>query len=222
MRDYFSLDSRLMRALNKIADLIWINILTLLCCIPIITIGASLTSMHTVVLKLYRKEEGYITRGFFAAFKKNFRQATLIWLIYLAAILLLGIDIWIFYTDTLEVNDVLKGVVFIGVLVCLISLCWAFILQSRYINPIGVTMRNTLIVGVTHAPMTLLITVTGLVTLPLLLFIGIGVPVFILIGVAGPAYLQCQVYSRVFDEIEGADADTDINAESIQERDTGR
>jgi hypothetical protein len=42
----FDLDSPLMNVLNKMADLMWLNILTLICCIPIITAGAAFTSMH--------------------------------------------------------------------------------------------------------------------------------------------------------------------------------
>ena len=76
----FDLDSPLMNVLNKMADLMWLNILTLICCIPVITAGAALTSMHYVALKIVRNEESYITRSFFKSFKTNFRQATLIWL----------------------------------------------------------------------------------------------------------------------------------------------
>ena len=55
---FFNLDSPVMNALNKMADLIWLNILTLICCIPVITIGASLTALNYVTLKLVRDEEG--------------------------------------------------------------------------------------------------------------------------------------------------------------------
>ena len=71
----FDLDSPLMNVLNKMADLMWLNILTLICCIPVITAGAALTSMHYVALKIVRNEESYITRSFFKSFKTNFRQA---------------------------------------------------------------------------------------------------------------------------------------------------
>ena len=60
----FDLDSPLMQFLNKMADLLWLNILTFICCIPIVTIGASLTAMHYMALKMVGNEECYITRGF--------------------------------------------------------------------------------------------------------------------------------------------------------------
>ena len=87
----FDLDSPLMNVLNKMADLMWLNILTLICCIPIITAGAAFTSMHYVALKIVRNEESYITRSFFKSFKTNFRQATLIWLMILLIAAVLGL-----------------------------------------------------------------------------------------------------------------------------------
>ena len=66
----FDLDSPLMRVLTKMADLMLLNLLALICCIPIITVGASLTALHYVALKIVRNEEGYIIRTFFKSFKK--------------------------------------------------------------------------------------------------------------------------------------------------------
>ena len=86
MGKVFALDSPLMNGLSKLADLIWLNILATICCIPIITIGASLTALHYVVLKMVKDEEGYITRSFFKSFKENFKQATLMWLMLLGGV----------------------------------------------------------------------------------------------------------------------------------------
>ena len=88
---FLNLDSPLMRALSKMADLMWLNILTILCCIPIVTAGASFTAMHFVLLKIVRDEEGYITKDFFRSFKENFGQATVIWIL---SVLVGGLIIW--------------------------------------------------------------------------------------------------------------------------------
>ena len=82
-------DNVVMRALGKMGDMICLNVMWVICCIPIITIGASTTALYTVMLRMVKNEEGYIFRGFLKAFKSNFKQSTLIWLI----LLLLGI-VW--------------------------------------------------------------------------------------------------------------------------------
>ena len=205
MRDFFNFDSPLVRALNKMFDVMWLNILTLLCCLPIVTIGASLTSMHFVLLRLYRDEDTYVARSFFTAFRKNFKQTTLLWLAYLAIGAVLAADLWILYTDAVEMHDIVKIVMTVLAVIYLISLFWAFILQSRYINPISITMKNTLIVGLSHPVQTLAVVFLTVAPLLLLLFAYFGTPIFILFGVAGPAYAECILYSRIFDEIEHTD-----------------
>ena len=61
----FNMDNAFWRTMGKIADLIILNILFIICCIPIVTIGASYTALYTVMLKLVKNEEPYIFRGFF-------------------------------------------------------------------------------------------------------------------------------------------------------------
>ena len=96
MGRFFNMDSPLFSFLNRVADLIILNLLTLVCCIPIFTVGAAMTGLNYVCLKMVRNEEGYIVRGFFKSFKQNFKQATIIWLIILLAIIVLAGDFYIF------------------------------------------------------------------------------------------------------------------------------
>ena len=76
----FNPDSPIMRFLSRLFDLIVLNALFIICCLPVVTIGASITAMYSVTLKMIRNEECYIVRGFFSSFKKNFKTATLLWI----------------------------------------------------------------------------------------------------------------------------------------------
>lgn len=95
MSNFFNMDNGLFRALGKLADLMLLNILFLVCSLPIFTIGASFTAMYYVTLKLAENEEGYIARGFLKSFKQNFKQATIIWLILLFFGIVLVLDLLI-------------------------------------------------------------------------------------------------------------------------------
>ena len=72
---FLEIDSPFMRVLGRIADLMIINFLTILLCIPVVTAGAAFTAMHYVMLKLVRDEEGYIVKQYFKSFKENFVQS---------------------------------------------------------------------------------------------------------------------------------------------------
>ena len=65
----------IIRILIRIFDLIVLNILWLVCSVPIVTIGASTTALYSVMLKVVAGEEGYIMKGFFKAFQVSFRQS---------------------------------------------------------------------------------------------------------------------------------------------------
>ena len=92
---FMSLDGPVMKFLSKVADMMILNLLVLFCSLPIITMGASLTAMHYLALRVVRNEEYYISKDFFKSFKMNFKQATLMWLFMLVVGALIGYDIFI-------------------------------------------------------------------------------------------------------------------------------
>ncbi|MCD7750739.1 MAG: YesL family protein [Lachnospiraceae bacterium] len=210
----FNLDSKFMRALSKLADLMWVNILTMVCCIPIFTIGASFTAMHTVVYKLYKNEEGYITREFFKAFKSNFKQSTLMWLIYLVLGLVLCGDIWLMYKEYVDLATFFKVIIGVAVVVYLFSLAWVFVLQSRYENPIKYTLKNTLVISLSHVMYTLMMIILFLLPVVLLLLFSWAVPVCFLLGFSVPAFVQSILYAQVFDKIEHPQTDEEGGEET--------
>ena len=79
----FNYDNPVWRYIGKFGDLILLNVLWIVCSIPIFTIGASTTAVYYVTLKLVRDEDGYTFRSYFRSFKENFKQATAIWLLLL-------------------------------------------------------------------------------------------------------------------------------------------
>ncbi len=201
----FDLDSKFMQYANKFSDLMFVNIVALICCIPIFTIGASITAMHYVVLAIYRDEESYVIKSFFKSFKQNFKQATLIWLIYLGVFILLSLDFWLFGKGYVEMAAVFKyALVFVSIIVAF-SFVWVFILQSRYDNKILNTIKNSFIVGTSHFLYSVMMIILMLLPIVALYFWNASVPLVCMLGMTIPALLQAMLYSRVFDRMEGVD-----------------
>ena len=148
----FDLESPLFVFLGKLADLLILNILTLICCIPVFTIGASLTAMNYVALKMVRNEETYIVKSFFKSFRQNFRQATLIWLIYLLVFVILIGDFLIFKYSTLEFPGWVRIAFLSVVLIVLFASMHVFPVLARFDNSIKNTFRNSLLCQSLHFP----------------------------------------------------------------------
>ncbi len=202
MGKLFNLDSPVMSGLSKMADLIWLNILAFICCIPIITIGASMTALNYVALKMVRNEEGYITKSFFKSFKQNFKQATIIWLIMLlVAVIVIG-DFVIFGYSSIAFPAWIKiALIAVGV-VLVFATMHVFPILSKFDNSIKNTFKNSLYMGILSLPKTILMMACWAIpTLISTYFIQI-LPVNIAFGISGPVFLNALLYNKTFKRFE--------------------
>ena len=168
MGRFFDLDSPVMRFLSRAADLILLNILVLVTCFPIITIGASMSAMHYVLIKMVRDEENYITRMYFKAFKDNFRQGTIIWLIMMVVIGVFAADFYIMTrTEMVFPWAVVMAVMAVGIVVFMASM-YVFPLQARFINSVGATLKNSFLIMILNFPKSILMLLVYMIPIFLL------------------------------------------------------
>lgn len=202
MDKIFNLDSPVMQILGKIADLIWLNILTLICCIPVVTAGAAFTALHYVVLKMVRNEEGYITKSFFKSFRDNFRQATIIWLILLVFVIMFVGDVYIFLFTELTFPKVLVGVVLaFAVLVTFVSI-YVFPVLSKFDNTVRNTIKNAFMISILSLPKTILMIIIYALPVVILYFSMRVFPIVIMLGYSGTAFLCAMLYNKTFKRFE--------------------
>lgn len=149
MRNLFSPDNPVMLFITKLVYSVYLNILWFVCCIPIVTAGASTTALFSVTLKMAKDEEGSITGQFFQAFKKNFRQSTLVWGILLAGGVLLGVDGYVLYHLRFENRfwTLLTAVLLVAAAAYAIILMYVFPLMAYFENRTSAMLKNALFIG---------------------------------------------------------------------------
>lgn len=202
MDKVFNLDSPVMVFLTKVADLIIVNLLAAVCCIPVITIGASMTALHYVVLKIVRDEEGYIVKSFFKSFKENFKQATIIWLILLAVLALIIGDFLIFVYSGITFPGWLKAGLIALLFVVLFATAHLFPVLSRFDNTIKNTYKNSLFMGILALPKTILMMACWVIPVVISIYFLQIFPVVICFGLSGPAWLNALLYNKTFKKFE--------------------
>lgn len=140
------MDNIVIRALSRLFDLMLLNILWVLFSLPVVTAGASTAALYSVMLKMVANEEGYIIRGFFEAFKRDFKQSTVVWLILLAAGAVLGADIMIVSGFTGVMAK--AGMLLLGaaLLIYLTELIFVFPLIARFENTTLHMMKNAVLI----------------------------------------------------------------------------
>lgn len=149
MQNLLSPEGPLMSFITKIAYSTYLNILWFICCLPIVTIGASTTALFYVTLKIAKNEEGNITRAFFRSFKENFKQGTLIWLILLAIGIVLGIDGYVLYHIRFSNAfwTVITAIFLVAVIAYAIIIMYIFPLLARFQNTTLAMFKNAIMIG---------------------------------------------------------------------------
>lgn len=200
---FMNYNSRFFQTLNRLTELVLLNFMFLLTCIPILTIGASVTALYSITLKMVRNEEGYIIRGYLKDFRKNFKQATIFWLIGL---------LLFFQLHVLSVAAAVNGEVFlriytiiIWILGILYSLYFLFVfpLTAVFQNTLLKIARNAFIMIIAHLPWVLASYL--IVAVPLAVSFGINTKIlqcallfWTLIGFSLVVFLSSFCLNRVF------------------------
>ena len=202
MGKIFDMDSPVMRVLNRVGDLLILNVLMIVCCIPVITAGAGFTAMHYVLLKIVRGEEGYLIRGFFKSFRSNFRQATLIWLLMLLVVAVYVGDIWIFnYSGLVFPKPLIIAVAAVAFVLLMIAV-YVFPLQARFENSVKNTLKNAMLLAFANLPRTILMMACYILPLVLGYFSTYALLFVIMLGISAPAYAAAWIYSGIFKKLE--------------------
>ncbi|MDZ4910646.1 DUF624 domain-containing protein, partial [Clostridium perfringens] len=107
MDNLFRYDNKFFEILGKITDIVILNLLCIISCLPIVTIGTSITAAYSVAIKMIKDEETYIVKEFIRSFKENFKTSTIVWTIML---IIGGVLLFDFYMSRLVLNELISKV----------------------------------------------------------------------------------------------------------------
>ena len=207
MSRFFNEDNIVWSTISKVADLMTLNIVFILCCLPIVTIGASLTALYSVSLKMIKNEDGYFLKNYFQAFKNNFKQSTIIWMILLVVGVLI-VGEWYFMSTIQSTFAAIFNYLFVFIgFIYLIVLSYVFPIQSKYENKIGVTILNSVLMGIAYfIPWTLVIVFVNVLPLLLLMIdvhaLAFVLPVMTIVGFSLLACINGYMFQKIFSKFE--------------------
>jgi len=196
-----------MRVLSKVADLMLLNLMFMISCLPIVTIGTAISSMYTITLKMVKGEEAYIFKGFLKAFKENFKVSMLAWLIMLPAglIIIMNFNL-VEYVQGSGIQTALRVMIFFVGFIYVIVFTYLFPLIARYETTLKQTFQNALLMAVSKLPYTILMIAIAIAPF-FLVFVNaemfaIAILVGLLVGFAGVAYINSMIFRHVFKSID--------------------
>lgn len=197
----FSPDSKFMQAMGRIGDLAVLNLLFLVSCIPLITVGAASAALYTVCFRMGTDREQGLVRSYFQAFRENFKQGTIVWLV-LALFLAAGVlNTLLFYAleGMLHFLFLLTAVLLV---LAVLMFSYAFPLMSQFSNDTRSTLKNSLFLSLGYLPRSLLVAALNvfplmLALLDLYLFLHVGF-LWIFLYFSSAAYLNSLLLKKVF------------------------
>ena len=222
---FLQLDSPFMRFLSVLADLMILNVLTILCCLPIVTAGASFSAMHYVLIRIVRNEEGYIGKSFFHAFKQNLLQGIFIWIGMVAVFAALYADWVILKLNPTQFSSVMVILLYAAALVVYLVALYVFPVLSRYHNTIRGTLKMSFSMAVfgMFTMRTVLNGVLFLVPVAVLYFGGYSVvPVVLVFCFTGPGLLRAKLYNGLFKKYETSPEELANQAEEAKKQKENR
>lgn len=206
MREIFAFDSPIIRVLIRMTDLVILNMLFILTSIPLVTIGASLTSLNTSWQRILHGKDQQIIWNYFRIFKENFSKSTILSF----GIVFLGIVFWLDFQLIIQHTGFVKlGGLFIltpfittWMIVTLIS----FVYVGRYEDSIKQCLKNSILLALENPIHTLLLICINSV----IFYLTISSPGRLMIaiyfytfgGISFISLLNNSIIKRIFDKVE--------------------
>lgn len=191
-------NSRSVQGLSTFIEFVALNVMYLVCCIPIITIGAATSALFEVTIRYSDDETGRPVADFFPAFLRNFRRGTLTGLALLVPIVLLVFSA-VFWFSTPTIPGAMAGVVATLAAVFLFAaFLYAMALVATLDDTVRRTLKNAVLLAAAEPVRTF-----GLLIIPVsLVCISILFPPFLVImgtvGFSVGAYAAAFLFRSVF------------------------
>lgn len=207
MKNLFHLDNPFMQFLARVGDMILANFLFLVCSVPIVTLGASLTALHKITQDIAGDKDSGIFKPFFRAFRENFKQATIAWLLLLVFFVGMGCNL-LLVASYLSGNAavVCKGLLGFLVIFILAVAAYLFPLITRYENDLKTHLINAAILAIVKLPRTIVMVFLNILPLLIMYFsmqTFFSTFVFwLVIGFGFTSYITSTLLMPVFREME--------------------
>lgn len=195
MGKVFSYDSPVWRFMGRLIDFLYLTLLWLVTSLPLVTIGASTTTVYYIALKMADNQEEYLTQMYFKNFARFFRESTIVWLMALAAGAVLAGDFYICVRVKSPAAAMLMSAFAVIALVYLVTVLYLFPVMARICqSPLGY-VRVSFYLAVRYFGWTVLCLVIPVCVCAVGVF---GFWPLLLLCVGLSAYLQSLVFRQIF------------------------
>ena len=215
MHNLFNMENPTMQLLSKIADMVILNLLFVLFSLPIVSIGASFTALFSVTFKMTKEEGTPICKTFWQAFLSNFKQSTLLWIGIAVLGVILSLNLRFALADGSVAGNLLKIATLLAAIAFFMVVQYLFPYVARFQDKTAVVIKNCLLLALAHLPGTvccgLIVIVPIFLSFTSMSSLWFAIFAWTVIGISGIAYINSQIFLRIFAQYEPGDTKKSSN-----------
>ncbi|WP_192986171.1 YesL family protein [Carnobacterium mobile] len=200
MQNFLSTENKPYQVMMKIYQLVIVNLIFLISCLPIFTIGTALTTLFAVTLKMIEDKEENLLQTYVAHFKKEFKQSTSLWLIFSGSLLVFAY-IYPFFSQFFQINIILFYLFILIVAISVLTSLYVFPLLAKFDNSNLGIIKSAFLLAMKHMAFSILLFF-------LFIFFIILIPVFfpkllflyLAFGFSLHAYISSFIFHSIFNK----------------------
>ncbi len=206
----YNQDSKFWHFATLVADFILLNLLFIVLCLPVVTIGPAVSALIHTTLKLSEDENRTIIKPFWNEFKRDITKKMILWIVYLviiAAMVYMVQFYWNFANNNVDLFRIFGFMLFILSALILVTTFVASIIglamTTKYFSPIKRLVKNSYLLIIIMPVQSLIM--AAVIVATTLFFIYQTVPVlsfFLMIGFAGLAYSFAPLILEFFTKVK--------------------
>ncbi len=193
MNRFFNQDNPVSSFLSGTLDLIVLNALFILTSLPVVTMGAAITSLYSVLL--WRdNDDGYLYQIYFASFKKNFRQATIVWVPSALITGFLAYEMYLIFNVLDKSLRALQYPVWISLFLMVSILLYAFPQIAGYAQETLIILKNSILISLSN----LVLTIAFLAVSFLIVDVGLNNGDWLVLFFSFYLFIGCALTAKIF------------------------
>ena len=198
----FDTDNFLMRFCEKVLDIVTVNLLFVVSCLPIVTIGVAKISLYQTIFEVKRSRRIPVFKTYMRAFKQNLKLGLQLGLLELGIFLISVVDLSLFWGQTGLGFQLIKAIC-LGILIFLTLVMLAsYPIAARYdLTWKEVLQKGLLLVSFNFVWFFLMLAIILLIIMLLYLSgftLVLGGSAFLLFGFGLLAFCQAGLMEKLF------------------------
>lgn len=185
--------------INMLCNFFVLNLIFLITCIPIFTVGSALSSLYYVMCREAKGEYGYLVRTYMREFKRNLKNSTIAFLLLMIPGCLLVFNLLFWPVQGTAFSSIVTGLLIALLVVWLAIFHYTFPLAARFVNTPVNTIKNAWGLVLRNFKWTLLLLVIDIFKTCFCLFLPLGTVLVSLtaLGFALTAYCQSFIFNKI-------------------------